>query len=121
MTTEANTDVTGAHPVRSSALLADDLRRDSLGGQNSHRRVSGARSIRALSAIFKQLRNADRRIAELDRWLAFETCNNRFWNCRATKLKQQRDKWDAKRKQLRARRKSANAKVSDHADSERGA
>lgn len=103
---DAQHDETANGRVRSIAVLGDDLRRDSLGGQNSHRRVSGARSSRALSTIFKQLRNADRRIAELDRWLAFETCNNRFWNCRATKLKQQRDKWDAKRKQLRARRKS---------------
>ena len=42
------------------------ITRDSLGGQNSHRRVSGARSSRALSTIFRKLRKFDREIASID-------------------------------------------------------
>jgi len=79
---------------------------DSLGGQNTHRSAGGARSSRAHSAIFEKLRNADRRIAKLDKWIHFETCGGRFWNGRANKLKKQRDGWDLKRKSFRALRKA---------------
>jgi len=41
--------------------------RGSLGGQNSPGRGSGARSSRALSTMFKQLRKLDRLIGWLDR------------------------------------------------------
>jgi len=43
--------------------------RSSLGGKNSHRRVNGARSSRASSAIFNKLRNLDRQITDLDKKL----------------------------------------------------
>lgn len=79
--------------------------RDSLGGQNNHRSVSGARSSRALSTIFRKLRNADRRISELDRLLKMATYGG-HWDSRAGKLKTQRDLWDLKRKNIRACRKS---------------
>lgn len=74
--------------------------RSSLGGKNSLGRQSGARSSRASSTIFKQLRKADRRIAELDRWI------KREWDYkRVEKLTEQRANWDIKRRELRILRK----------------
>lgn len=90
------------------------MRRDSLGGQNSHRRVSGARSSRALSAIFKRLRDADCAI----HWLKYEircTQVREWWGTRFDrKLKQlneQLAKLDAKRKALRHERKQYHIAV----------
>ena len=80
--------------------------RDSLGGQNTRSSAGGARSSRAHSAIFKKLRNADRKITDLDKAIFFATLGGRFWNGRAGKLKKQRDEWDSKRKTFRALRKA---------------
>jgi hypothetical protein len=79
---------------------------DSLGGQNTRSSAGGARSSRARSAIFKKLRNADRRITTLDKAIFYETLGGRFWNGRAGKLKKQRDAWDLKRKSFRELRKA---------------
>jgi len=79
---------------------------DSLRGQNSGGRVSGTRSSRVLSRIFKQLRNADRRISELDRQIHYSTVGL-SWYCEANlgRLKSRRDKWDQRRKAIRLKRK----------------
>ena len=79
--------------------------RDSLGGQNSHGIVSGARSSRALSTIFKKLRKCDREIQTLDGYIFFETMGGRFATKRSVKLKTQRKAWDEKRRELRNERK----------------
>ena len=73
--------------------------RDSLGGQNSHRRVNGARSSRALSTIFKKLRGLDREISILDYRL-------RTWGSRYDpKTHARRAELDTKRKAVRMVRK----------------
>lgn len=73
--------------------------RDSLGGQNSHGRVSGARSSRALSAIFKKLQKIDRDLRAIDlRIKIWGSPNNQ-------KLLLKRKKLDEKRKNLRMKRK----------------
>lgn len=77
--------------------------RDSLGGQNSYRRVSGARSSRALSTIFKQLQKIDRKISKLDH--SIRLCP---WS--KGKLKRQREILDAKRKEIRHKRKGTEKK-----------
>lgn len=91
------------------------ISRDSLGGQNSPRRRSGARSSRALSTIFKKLQKLDRQIAELDsHWMVSleqrliaggyalsKDSNKRYWNNR-----DKRSKLDHQRKELRAQRKA---------------
>lgn len=80
--------------------------KDSLGGQNSKRRLSGARSSRALCTIFKKLRAADRRITELDKQINFLTCSGHFPSKRADKLKLLISAWDLKRRYIREIRKS---------------
>lgn len=74
--------------------------RDSLGGQNSNRRISGARSSRALSTIFQKLRKLDSRITKLDQqisgWFIVNSENS---------LIKKRKELDMKRKQLRLQRK----------------
>ena len=79
--------------------------KDSLGGQNIKRGLSGARSSRALCTIFKRLRAADRRIAELDQEIDLLTCHGRFTSKRADKLKRLRSAWDLKRRTIREQRK----------------
>jgi hypothetical protein len=75
------------------------ISRDSLSGQNSQGRLSGARSSRALSTIFKKLRKLDREIGAIDRqcpkWLRqFDP-----------KVISRREKLDQKRIEIRLKRK----------------
>lgn len=79
----------------------------SLGGQNSHGRMSSARSSRALpTTLFKRLRILDRQIGEIDRewrWKLYGlglTMDKHYW-----KQAQRREELDAKRKTIRAMRK----------------
>lgn len=80
----------------------------SLGGQNSHGRMSGARSSRALpTTLFKRLRNLDRQIGEIDReWSqklygVFGLTMDKHYRKQA----QRRFELDNKRKTIRAIRK----------------
>ena len=79
------------------------LTRDSLGGQNSHRRVSGARSSRALSTIFKSLRDVDRMIGLMDRMVIMK--GEQWVRDFCPKFNASRDKLDQRRKILRLKRK----------------
>ena len=80
------------------------LTRDSLGGQNSHRRVSGARSSRALSTIFKRLRKLDRKISEIDKKIAYwRYVNTKQWPC---DFYAKRVTLDLQRKNTRSERKN---------------
>ena len=79
------------------------LTRDSLGGQNSHRRVSGARSSRALSTIFKSLRDVDRTIGLMDRMVIMK--GEQWVRDFCPKFNARRDKLDQRRKILRLKRK----------------
>jgi len=84
------------------------LTKDSLGGQNSHRRMSGARSSRALSTIFKRLRATDRQISKLDKQLT-NAAYGLILYCKAgevEKLRRKRESWDDRRRELRNLRKS---------------
>lgn len=85
--------------------MTESISRGSLGGQNSHRRVSGARSSRALSTLFRQLRTCDRKVAELDKRLGFVTGGHRFWNAEATAIRKRLEHWEEKRKATRLKRK----------------
>lgn len=75
------------------------LSRDSLSGQNSQGRLSGARSSRALSTIFQRLRKLDRQIGELDYRIRVCTWDN------GPELSQRRKTLDEKRKIIRNQRK----------------
>jgi len=76
----------------------------SLGGKNSLGRQSGARSSRASSTIFHQLRQLDRQIASVEKEMLWR--QRIFLNCK--KLTERFIRLDAKRKQLRAKRKAHN-------------
>lgn len=77
----------------------------SLGGQNSHRRMSGARSSRASSTIFYNLRSLDRKIGLID--LQFSPYKE--WKIAIpaylSNLIKRREKLDEKRKNIREKRK----------------
>jgi hypothetical protein len=77
------------------------LSRDSLSGQNSLGRQSGARSSRALSTIFKQLRKLDREIGEIDRYVRVHL----GWVRMKPELIERRKRLDAKRRDVRLLRK----------------
>ena len=72
---------------------------NSLSGQNSQGRLSGARSSRASSTIFYKLRELDRKIQEWKNELRFR------FGARAQYAQRQIDKLDKKRKELRNKRK----------------
>jgi hypothetical protein len=74
---------------------------DSLGGQNSPGRGSGARSSRAHSTLFKTLRKLDHNITSLDKSISIA------WGVNLRRLQSQRAELDAKRKEVRAKRKAA--------------
>ena len=78
------------------------LSRDSLGGQNSHRRVNGARSSRALSTIFKRLQKLDREIAAIDWHIRIYG----GWGKRDPAVIARRAKLDAERREVRHQRKA---------------
>ena len=78
----------------------------SLGGQNSHGRMSSARSSRASSTIFKKLQRLDKEIGELqNRINPFGTYSFGFGKHRNKKLEEQIKKLDLKRKEVRLERK----------------
>ena len=78
---------------------------NSLGGQNSHRRMSGARSSRASSTIFHRLRKLDRAIGLID----LELSIYKKWSFGIPsyflKILKRREKLDEKRKLIRQQRK----------------
>ena len=81
--------------------------RGSLGGQNSDRRISSARSSRALSTIFKKLRELDRKISEIDN--NWKVCCGIGWNFNTPKeIIKKRSELDARRKEIRLKRKAYN-------------
>jgi len=77
--------------------------RGSLGGQNTVGRHTGARSSRALSTLFKKLRDLDRKISQQDRYIKVA------WGTRLTSLQRVRNEMDAKRMQIRLKRKGTPA------------
>ncbi len=70
-------------------------------------RITGARSSRASSTIFKQLKKLDREITEIDNKLRYvNMLRYETWlSPDVKKLKQRREKLDQKRKKTRALRK----------------
>jgi len=85
------------------------ISKNSLGGKNNHGRMSGARSSRASSTIFKKLQKLDRDISRLQEQVistgAF--CFD-FGKHRNKKLEEQIKKLDLKRKEVRLERKKYN-------------
>lgn len=82
------------------------ISKNSLGGQNNHGRMSGARSSRASSTIFKKLQKLDREISRLQERLIFTgTFRFDFGKHRNKKLEEQIKKLDLKRKEVRLERK----------------
>jgi len=81
--------------------------RNSLGGKNMDGRITGARSSRASSTIFKKLKKLDREITEIDNKLRYvNMLRYETWlSPDVKKLKQRREKLDQKRKKTRALRK----------------
>ncbi len=78
----------------------------SLGGENNHGRMSGARSSRASSTIFKKLQKLDRQISHLKHMMSpFGAFNFDFGKHRNKKLEEQIKKLDLKRKEVRLERK----------------
>jgi hypothetical protein len=74
---------------------------NSLGGKNSLGRQSGTRSSRVSSTIFYQLRKLDRQISDVQQQIRAHWL---FGSCK--KLKERLKHLDAKRKELRAKRKA---------------
>ena len=82
------------------------ISKNSLGGQNNHGRMSGARSSRASSTIFKKLQKLDRQISNLKHIMSpFGAFNFDFGKQRNKKLEEQIKKLDLKRKEVRLERK----------------
>ena len=78
----------------------------SLGGQNNHGRMSGARSSRASSTIFKSLQKLDREIAELRNKLdPFALLYLDFKKHHNKKIREKIEKLDTKRREVRLERK----------------
>ena len=86
--------------------------KNSLGGKNNHGRMSGARSSRASSTIFKKLQKLDRQISHLKHMLSpFGAFNFDFGKQRNKKLEEQIKKLDLKRKEVRLERKKYERKT----------
>ena len=82
------------------------ISKNSLGGKNNHGRMSGARSSRASSTIFKKLQKLDREITRLqNRINPFGAYSFDFGKHRNKKLEEQIKKLDMKRKEVRLERK----------------
>ena len=83
------------------------ISKNSLGlGKNNHGRMSGARSSRASSTIFKKLQKLDRQISNLKHIMSpFGAFNFDFGKQRNKKLEEQIKKLDLKRKKVRLERK----------------
>ncbi len=84
--------------------MSKNQSRGSLGGQNSDRRISSARSSRALSTNFKKLRELDRKISEIDNnWKPYFDAGCHFYI--PEKIRNRRIRLDNKRKEIRLKRK----------------
>ena len=78
----------------------------SLGGQNNHGRMSGARSSRASSTIFKKLQKLDKEIARLrNRLDPFASLHFDFKKHYNKKIVENIEKLDLKRKAVRLEKK----------------
>ena len=83
------------------------ISKNSLGGQNNHGRMSGARSSRASSTIFKKLQKLDREI----HFLKVRCSMSNYYILGKTFIKKTVDrieKLDLKRKEVRLERKKYN-------------
>ncbi len=84
------------------------ISKNSLGGKNNHGRMSGARSSRASSTIFKKLQKLDREIGELRKRNAFLGIAASYINTMGSEYKnhlKKIEKLDMKRKEVRIERK----------------
>lgn len=89
------------------------MSKDSLRGENSQGRLSGARSSRVPLTIFNRLRKLDRQIAEIDnrtyQYICLHDKEKMFDNFQGkgqyVKLREKRNKLDEKRKKVRNLRK----------------
>ena len=91
------------------------ISKNSLGGKNNHGRMSGARSSRASSTIFKKLQRLDREIGELQKRNAFLGIAASYINTIGTEYKKhfkKIEKLDLKRKEVRLERKKYATKNS---------
>ena len=89
------------------------ISKNSLGGKNNHGRMSGARSSRASSTIFKKLQKLDRQISRLQNQLYpfFGTFFFDYKKHTNKKLEEQIKKLDLKRKEVRLERKKYERKT----------
>ncbi len=82
------------------------ISKNSLGGQNNHGRMSGARSSRASSTIFKKLQKLDRQISKLQNQIKPSGAFNFYFGSTKYKEIEKRIKeLDLKRKEVRLERK----------------
>ena len=83
----------------------------SLGGKNNHGRMSGARSSRASSTLFKKLQKLDREISKLETILRSQLnpfgyfCNFDYKEHKNKKIVEKIKNLDLKRKEVRLERK----------------
>jgi len=82
------------------------ISKNSLGGQNNHGRMSGARSSRASSTIFKKLQKLDREISKLYKIIyPFSIRQFNFEKYPNKKIMDKIKKLDMQRKEARMERK----------------
>ncbi len=82
------------------------ISKNSLGGQNNHGRMSGARSSRASSTIFKKLQKLDREISKLRNQInPFSIRYFDFGKYPNKKIMDKIKKLDMQRKEVRLERK----------------
>lgn len=85
------------------------ISKNSLGGQNNHGRMSGARSSRASSTIFKKLQKLDREITKLYKMITpFSIRYFDFGKYPHKKIMDKIKKLDMQRKEIRLERKKYN-------------
>ena len=85
------------------------ISKNSLGGQNNHGRMSGARSSRASSTIFKKLQKLDREITRLYKIIyPFSIRQFNFEKYPNKKIMDKIQKLDMQRKEVRLERKKYN-------------
>ena len=82
------------------------ISKNSLGGKNNHGRISGARSSRASSTIFKKLQKLDREITRLYKMITpFSIRYFDFGKYPNKKIMDKIQKLDMQRKEVRLERK----------------
>lgn len=82
------------------------ISKNSLGGKNNHGRMSGARSSRASSTIFKKLQKLDREISRLYKFITpFSIRYFDFGKYPNKKIMDKIKKLDMQRKEVRLERK----------------